>query len=58
MRHMTQWWARCVVLVATAFALGALNGCASTGADGGSEPKREKGNDGWDHPPGYVPFSA
>jgi len=58
MAAVTQWWARCVVLAALAFALGALNGCASTGADSGSEQKREKSNDGWDYPPGYVPFSA
>jgi hypothetical protein len=55
---MTQWLPRFAVIVAIAFALGALNGCASTGADGGAEPKREKSNDGWDYPPGYVPFSA
>ncbi len=58
MGHMTQWLPRFAVIVAIAFALGALNGCASTGADGGAEPKHKKGNDGWDRPPGYVPFSA
>jgi len=45
MERMTQWLLRCVALVAMAIAIGALSGCASTGADGASAPTRDNQND-------------
>ena len=57
MLHRTHCLLRGVVLVTSALALGALNGCASTGADGASEPTQEQRQDRRDDP-FYVPFSA
>jgi len=49
MTQLSRWMMRGAVAIALAWAMAAVSGCASDGAQNDKE---------WRYPPGYVPFSA